>query len=147
QAILGIYPEPNRDDPLANFVSSPRRRDDVEQFDVRVDAHGGAGGRLTGRYSFSDRRLLDPFAGAGFAAIPGFGTDLARRGQNLALTFTSARSPVLVNDARFGYARTAIGLGTANGTITNASVGLPAFGANPRDAGLSVISISGVSPL
>ena len=60
---------------------------------------------------------------------------------------TTAPSPTLVNDVRFGYARTAIGVTTANQTITNTSVGLPPFGSNPRDAGLSVISISGVSPL
>ena len=69
---------------------------------------------LTARYSFSDRRLFEPFAGAGFALIPGFGTDVPRRGQNLAVAFTHMPGPTLVNDVRFGYNRVAIGVFAEN---------------------------------
>ena len=44
--------------PFANFVSSPTRRDDVDQADARIDQSFGGGRALTARYSFSDRRLL-----------------------------------------------------------------------------------------
>ena len=41
-AIAALYPEPNRNTPSANFVSSPTKSDDIDQFDARVD-HAFAG--------------------------------------------------------------------------------------------------------
>ena len=37
---------------------------------------------LMGRYSFADRRLFEPFSGPGFSSLPGYGSDVDRRGQN-----------------------------------------------------------------
>jgi outer membrane receptor protein involved in Fe transport len=147
RAIAALYPAPNRSTPLANYVSSPILRDDVDQGDVRIDQSLSGGSRLTARYSFSDRRLFEPFAGPGFALVPGFGTNVPRRGQNAAVTLTHAPTSRLVNDVRLGYNRVAIGVFAENAGVDNAAVGLKAFGSNPRDAGLSVISIAGYSPL
>ncbi len=147
RAIAALYPLPNRATPFANFVSSPAKRDEVDQLDGRIDQSFGGGATLTGRYSFSDRRLFEPFAGPGFATVPGFGTDVPRRGQNLAVSFTNAPTASFVNDVRFGYNRVAIGVFAENTGVSNASVGLATLGNNPRDAGLSVISIAGFSPL
>ena len=47
-AIAALYPEPNRSTPFANFVSSPTLRDDVDQFDARID-HSFGGGRTADR--------------------------------------------------------------------------------------------------
>ena len=145
-AIARLYPLPNRTTPLGNYVASPLQRDDIHQFDVKLDHNVSARTRLTGRYSLSDRGLIEPFAGTGFATIPGFGNDVARRGQNLAVgaTFASSR---YVNDVRAGYNRVHIGVFPEDATITNASVGLPTLSSNPRDAGLSLISVAGYSPL
>ena len=145
-ALAALYPAPNRSGAAGNFVSSPTLRDNVDQFDARVDYLASAASRLTTRYSFSDRRLLEPFAGPSFSAVPGFGNEVARRGQNLGITYTQF-SRSLVNDVRFGYNRVAIGVFADNPSITNQSVGLPALSAQPRDAGLSLISIAGYSPL
>ena len=41
-AIAGLYPLPNRDVPVGNYVSSPLLRDDGDQFDLRVDRTLGA---------------------------------------------------------------------------------------------------------
>ncbi len=147
RSIAALYPLPNRNQPFANYVSSPTRSDDIDQADLRIDQSFAGGSQLTGRYSFSDRRLSDPFAGPGFALIPGFGTNVPRRGQNVALTFTHMPTGKIVNDVRFGYNRVSIGVFAENTQIDNASVGLKPFGSNPRDAGLSVISITGYSPL
>ncbi len=147
RAIAAMYPEPNRSTPFANFVSSPILRDDIDQLDARIDQTFGGGRTLTGRYSLSDRRLLDPFAGPAFALVPGFGTEVPRRGQNLATTFTHTPTSTLVNDVRFGYNRVSIGVFAENTAVTNASVGVPALTSNPRDAGLSVISVAGFSAL
>ncbi len=88
RAIAALYPLPNRTTPYANYVASPTLRDDVDQADLRADQSFADGSRLTARYSLSDRRLFDPFAGPGFPLIPGFGTNVPRRGQNLAATYT-----------------------------------------------------------
>ena len=145
-AIAALYPLPNRNTPLANYVSSPTMRDDVDQFDVKLEHLFSNTRRASARYSFSDRRLLEPFAGPAFAAIPGFGNDVDRRGQNLLFSLTQATSS-LVNDVRVGYNRVAIAVGPENPQIDNASVGLPSLATNPRDAGLSLITIAGYSPI
>ncbi len=85
RSIAALYPLPNRNQPFANYVASPTLSDDVDQADLRIDQSFPGGSMLTGRYSFSDRRLSDPFGGPGFALVPGFGTDVPRRGQNMAL--------------------------------------------------------------
>jgi hypothetical protein len=145
-AIAALYPLPNRNVPFANYVSSPTLRDDVHQFDGKVEHALGASTRLSARFSISDRTLLEPFAGTGFATIPGFGNDVARGGQNLAVTLTTATARY-VNDLRFGYNRVSIGVFPENPSIDNRSVGLPALSSNPRDAGLSLISVAGYSPV
>ena len=132
--------------PFANYVSSPVQRDDVHQFDVKVEHNLTGTMRLSARYSLSDRGLIEPFAGTGFATIPGFGNDVARRGQNLAISSTQAASRY-VNDLRVGYNRVHIGVFPEDTSVTNASVGLPTLSSNPRDAGLSLISIAGYSPI
>jgi hypothetical protein len=145
-AIARLYPLPNRSTPLGNYVSSPQQRDDIHQFDAKVDHNLSSSLRLTGRYSLSDRGLIEPFAGTGFATIPGFGNDVSRRGQNLAAgsTFATGR---YVNDLRAGYNRVSIGVFPEDSSITNSSVGLPTLSSDPRDAGLSLISIAGFSPI
>ncbi|MGH8639669.1 MAG: TonB-dependent receptor domain-containing protein, partial [Burkholderiales bacterium] len=145
-AIAALYPQPNRGTPFANFVSSPALRDDVHQFDGKIEHNLPAAMRFGARYSFAERSLIEPFAGPGFSSLPGFGNDVARRGQNVALTLTRA-SAAYVNDLRFGYNRVSIGVFPEDATITNSSVGLPTLSADVRDAGLSLISISGYSPL
>lgn len=145
-AIAALYPEPNRNAPFANFVSSPTLRDDIDQFDVKIEHLFRSVTRSAVRYSFSDRRLLEPFAGPAFSALPGFGNDVDRRGQNVLFSLTHATSS-LVHDVRVGYTRVAIGVFPENPQIDNASIGLQSLATNPRDAGLSLISIAGYSPL
>ncbi len=146
QAIANLYPLPNRSAPSANFVSSPTLEDTVDHFDVRLDRVFGGGSSLTGRYSFSDQRFFEPFASA--VSVPGYGTDVDRRGQNAVLGLTHAFSPTLINETRFGFTRVAIGVFHQNqGTSVNATVGLPELSSDPRDFGLSEISVSGFSPI
>ena len=147
RAIAALFPDPNRNMPFANFVSSPTLEDDIHQFDARLDQSVRNGSRLTVRYSLSDRSLFEPFAGTGFSLLPGYGNDVTRRGQNLLAAYTYAPSSSLVHDIRFGYNRVHIDVVPADTSITNASVGMPSLSSNPRDAGLSLMSIAGFSPL
>jgi outer membrane receptor protein involved in Fe transport len=146
QAIAALYPAPNRSTPGANFVSSPTLRDDVDHFDVRLDHKLSDASSLMARYSFNDRRFFEPFASA--VAVPGYGTDVPRRGQNLAIGYTHAFGPALVNEFRFGYGRVSIGVFQENqGTSINQQVGMPELSSDPRDWGLSQIAVTGFSPL
>ncbi len=148
QAIANLYPLPNRDVPLANYVSSPNLEDRNDHFDVRVDRPRGSRFDLMARYSFSDRTLVEPFSGPSFSLLPGFGSTLERRAQNAVLAGVSVLSSRLLNEARFGYTRVA---GTVRqegqGTSLNRQVGLPELSPNPRDWGLSFITVTGFSPL
>jgi len=144
--IAALYPLPNRSTPNANFVSSPTLRDDSDQFDLRVDQTTGSGGVLSTRYSFSDRRLFEPFASS--VAVPGFGTDVPRRGQNLSIGWTKPFGASFVNEARFAYSRVGIGVfQEQQGRSLNHEVGLPEISSDPRDWGLSQITVTGFSSL
>lgn len=146
--ILSLYPAPNRNVPFQNFVSSPTQRDRNDQFDVRIDHVLNSSSNLAGRYSFSDRSLFEPFTAASAPSVPGFGDNVYRRAQNFMFGETHVFSSRLVNEARFAFNRVSIAvIQEGAGVSLNQQVGLPDFSNNPRDFGLSFISITGFSPL
>ena len=146
RAIAALYPEPNRATPFANHVSSPTLTDDVDHFDVRIDHNFAQGSRFMTRYSFNDRRFFEPFASA--VSVPGYGTDVPRRGQNLVIGFTQPLGGNTVHDFRVGYTRVSIAVLHQNrGQSVNQDVGLPDLSSKPRDFGLSQITVTGFSPL
>jgi hypothetical protein len=148
RALAALYPEPNRSTPFQNFVSSPALRDRNDHFDLRFDQSIGKSSRLGGRYSFGDRLLFDPFTGATFSAVPGFGVDVPRRAQNLMLSETQVFSATLINDLRIAFNRIASAVRQeGRAQSLNRQVGLPELSNNPRDFGLSFTTISGFSPL
>ena len=148
RAIAALFPAPNRNVPFQNFVSSPILRDRNDHFDARVDHAIGGASHVALRYSFADRDLFEPFSGSTFAAVPGFGNEVPRRGQNFMIGETHIFSSALVNEARFAFSRVASAvIQEGQGTSINNQVGLPELSSNPRDFGLSFITISGFSKL
>ena len=146
--IAALYPLPNRAVPLQNFVSSPALRDRNDAADIRLDAGLGAADDLSIRYSFGDRTLYEPFSGSTFALVPGYGTDVLRRAQNAMLAETHAFSPAWINELRLAFNRIAAGTFHENqGRSINREVGLPELSSKPRDWGLSLITVTGYSPL
>ena len=146
RAVLDLFPRANRAGDTGNFASSPTQRDRIDSFDARIDHGIGDAVDLMARYSLADRRLYEPFSGPGFSALPGFGSDVARRGQNAVFSATQVFSPTLVNESRVGFNRVSSGVFPEPG-ITNAAIGLPEPWSDPRAAGLSFITVSGFSPL
>ncbi|HUF48403.1 MAG TPA: TonB-dependent receptor [Vicinamibacterales bacterium] len=145
-AIAALYPEPNRPGQVANFVSSPALADDTDQFDVRIDRAGRSQWMV--RYSFANRALFEPFAGPTFAAVPGFGTSVPRRAQNLVVSATTPLGGAMVNEVRAGWTRVKLGaFHEGQGTSLNQELGLPELSDDPRDFGLSYITVAGFSPL
>ena len=147
-AIAALYPAPNRSVPGQNFVSSPTERDRDDHFDLRLDHSLARSSELSVRYSFGDRSFFEPFSGATFATVPGFGTSVPRRAQNLMLSETHVFSPNVINEFRTAYNRVSAGSLQQNARNNiNGAVGLPELSSNPRDAGLSFITVTGFSPL
>ena len=148
RSIAALYPLPNRPDQFANFVSSPVQQDRNDHFDVRVDHLLNSRSSWAFRYSFGDRDLFEPFAGSGFSLVPGYGNDVTRRSQNAMISETHVFSPALVNDLRFAFNRVASAVLQENqGISVNQAVGMPELSSNPRDFGLSFITVTGFSPL
>ncbi|MCA1577544.1 MAG: TonB-dependent receptor [Acidobacteria bacterium] len=146
RAIAALYPLPNRDVPFQNFVSSPTQRDDNDSFDARIDHRLNDKADLTFRYSFGDRNLFEPFTGAAFSLVPGFGDTVKRRSQNGMGAFTLVLTPNLVNETRVAFSRVAASV-TQEASVLNSQVGLPTISPRERDLGLSFITVTGFSPL
>ncbi len=147
-AIAALYPLPVRSAPSGNYVSSPAARDREDHFDVRVDHNLSPADDLAIRYSFGDRALYEPFTGPAFAKIPGYGDNVPTRSQNAMASETHTFSSNLLNDLRIGFTRVSAGVYQQNlGKNINGGVGLPLVSSNPRDTGLSLISITGYSPV
>lgn len=148
QAVAALYPLPNRDKPGQNYVSSPVLQDRDDRFDIRVDHSLTNRSSVTGRYSLSDRTLYEPFSGPTFARVPGFGVNVPRRAQNFMLGEDHTVSATVINQLRLAYNRVAAGsLQEDRQGSLNQAVGLPELSSNPRDFGLSFITVSGFSPL
>ena len=146
RAIADLFPSPNRSSQTGNYVTSPVQRDRTDHFDVRTDAAFGGELDLMARYSFADRRLFEPFSGPGFSSLPGYGSDISRRGQNFVASTTHILSSNLLHEVRAGFNRVSASVFPESGAV-NSDVGLPEPWTNPRDAGLSLVTVSGFSPL
>ena len=145
-AIANLYPLPNRPGTAANFVSSPIERDDAHHFDVRLDRAYARGGELTARYSFNDRNLFEPFAGASQTFVPGYGNDVPRRAQSAMASDARVLTPGWLNEARVSFTRVASAVSQeGQGTSVNQQLGIPDLSSDPRDWGLSLMSVLGYS--
>ena len=146
--VANLYPLPNRSQTGQNFVAAPTQINDTNKFDARIDHKLGENGTLSARYSFADGDLFEPYATGGAARVPGYGNDVAERGQNLMIGETHSFGPRWVNEFRFGYNRVDNVTHHENiGRSVNQTVGLPDFASRERDLGLSAISVTGFSPL
>jgi hypothetical protein len=149
-AIAALYPQPDRNVPGANFVSSPSLTDSLNQFDAKLEQYfGQSGGKLFARYSFANDNLFEPFAGSsGDPAVPGYGLRIPSRSQNALVGESNAFSPYLLNEVHLTLNRVSNGdYPQGQGTSINHRLGLPELSANPRDWGLTLISVNGFSPV
>jgi hypothetical protein len=148
-AIAALYPQPDRNVLGANFVSSPSLTDDRNHFDVRLDRSFRQSDYLFARYSFADDDLFDPFAGSsGDASVPGYGLHIPSRAQNAAFGETHIFTPALLDELRLTFNRVSNGdFPQGQGASVNRQLGLPELSTNPRDRGLTLVSVNGFSPI
>jgi hypothetical protein len=100
-AALGLYPLPNRTDPIANFVSSPIADRRAIQLTGKTDHTMAPGTTLGIRYSFSRDDRDTPFPVRG-RNLPGFGISVLDQGQNFAFGLTQAGSARMFHELRVG---------------------------------------------
>jgi hypothetical protein len=102
--VASFYPDPNRADPSANFVSSPLGSRDGLQLTVKTDHHFWRDRPIFVRYSLTadDREL--PFAARG-RNVPGFGLGVTDVGQNVAAGLSQIVGERMSHELRVGWNR------------------------------------------
>ncbi|PYV07568.1 MAG: hypothetical protein DMG07_28270, partial [Acidobacteria bacterium] len=146
-ALARLYPDPNRGDPQANFVSSPVGRTGADQFSLRADHELSASDSLLARYTWAREDTLEPF-NEGVTNLPGFGSLIVGRGQNVVLGETHVFSATLLNDFRFGFNRLRREVLQENiATDLASTLGIPGLSRDPADFGMPAVIVSGFDRL
>ncbi len=157
QAILNLFPT-NAPDPGTNgfkkgtnYIASPTRTLNDDEFDVRVDHQLGSNDRIFARFSWDNAFQFNP------SGLPGFGskssytstTSFTTHARNMAISETHIFSPRIVNQIAAGYNRDFNYIrGIGYGTSAAQQIGIT--GANLGDAatsGMTLIAITGFNPI
>lgn len=148
--LLNLYPAPNSASLFNNYAANPNLKNDVNQFDVRVDHNFSERDSIFGRVSYSDNPTLIPGPFPGIADGSSFAAgDQSATGTNAVLSETHSFSPDFVNEARAGFNRIA----TSRVQPFANEMGIPAqFGIQgvpqvPSNGGLGTFPISGLTSL
>ncbi len=146
-AIARLYPDPNRNDPSANFVSTPVGRSDIDQFSARTDHRLSPKDSLFVRYSFAREDTLEPF-NEGVTNLPGYGSLIGGRAQNVALSHTRIFTSNLLSEFRFGYNRLRREVLQENvGNDLTGKLGIPGLSKEPIDFGMPAVVVPGFDRL
>ncbi len=148
--LLNLYPLPTGPGVLNNFITAPATRDDVNQFDSRVDHNFSERDQFFARFSYANEPKYIPAPFSGIADGGGFGqgtqTGVTTSG---VLSETHSFSSTLINEARGGFTR--IGTSRVQAFATTfgipAQFGIPAIPQVPFNGGLPQILPTGLSQL
>ena len=141
------WPAPNRPDAVQNLVSAPRGDLLVNQLYGRIDHYLSPRDALFARYNFSHDRGLEPF-NDGNTNVPGFGSFVLNRGQNLVLSETHVFSPATVAELRFGFNRLRREVLQENiGHDVAGELGIAGVSSDPLFSGFPAINVSGFDSL
>ena len=144
-ALAQYWPEPNRPDPVQNFVSTPVGDGLVNQLTGRLDHDVNSRSRLFARYNLSHARSFDPFSDSD---VPGFGSFTLDRGHHLAGSYSHAFSPFTLLEARAGFNRLDREVRHQNaGRDIATELGIPGLSTDPRFVGFPSVNVSGFASL
>ncbi len=105
QAIANFYPEPNRSDPVNNYLTGASRVEDFDIYTGRVDHRLTDNHNIFGRITWQQSYRENPEFQAG-VQLPNFGAVFFQPiGRNAALSSTYVFGPTAVNEARVGFNR------------------------------------------
>jgi hypothetical protein len=128
--------------PIYNVINSPDIRNDMNQFNTRLDHAISPKDNIFGSFSFEDRPHNVP------GLMPTQGTYYPLRNELLSVTETYTFSPTVVNELRFGYNRGKtylLSLGADHTNYASTVFGLKNTSQNPFDAGVPDAGITGFS--
>jgi Carboxypeptidase regulatory-like domain/TonB dependent receptor len=142
--LSALFPAPNTSIGGSNFLAEPRRSEDQNNFDIRIDTNLSNRDSFFGRFSYEDQPsfIPSPFNNAldGGAFSDGFQDDSYR---SVALSETHTFNPTTVNELRFGYNRINAHRFQLNFNTNVASqLGFPGVPFGPDNGGLPSISIN-----
>ena len=146
--LLNLFPAPNSSSLFNNYSSDPILRNNVNQFDARVDQNFSEKDQLFGRVSNSTNPEFLPGPFTGLADGGGFvnGYQVADS-INTGLSETHSFSSSFVNEARLGFTR--IGASRlqpfANDLGVSAQYGIQGVPSVPDNGGLGALFITGLS--
>jgi len=142
-ALAEAWPSPNRADPSQNLVTTPVGNKLINQGYGRFDHYWSRRDAFYVRYNFSHDNALAPF-GDGGSGVPGFGSFILNRGQNLVAANTHTFSPSVVWESRFGFNRLRRDINHENVGVDYAGqLGIAGLSQDPRFIGFPAISIPG----
>lgn len=161
--LLSLYPDPNIPSAVAlqgraqSWTGSPNYQFqygvpvDILSYDIRIDHNLNANNRIFGRFSnYAVDKQDPPWTGNSIAGNGNFATQYNIRGKSVALSWTSAISPSLLNELRGGFSRDnarSNPLGLAVGTSLAGDYGLTGIPASPFAAGIPPVNITGLQRL
>jgi hypothetical protein len=147
-SILNLYPAANSGTDLAasrTYASAPDIRDTLHQGVLTTDFHSGSRDTLAGHYAVSDDDRFNPFdPAAATSNLPGFGTNVPRRGDNAGGAWTRVFGPRLLQEARLGYTRTRFATLQQNaGFNGNQQLGFPVVSTDSSTWGYPTVNVAG----
>ncbi len=147
--LADLYPAPNANNPGYNFVSSPKRVINRNNFDLRLDHQFSAQDSAFARYSFETVPSNIPAVFGPIADGGDFFSGIANTHyHSLAIGDTHIFTPHLVNEFRFGYNRI-YSQRVQPGYNSNIAqqIGFPGIPVAPSNGGLPQLTFSDVSTI
>lgn len=139
------WPEPNRKDPVQNFVSTPIGDARMNQFTGRLDHDPGSESRIFVRFNSGHLSSFSPFADSD---VPGFGSFTLDRGQHMAAAYSRAFSPLTLLEIRAGFNRLRREVTHENaGRDISKELGIKGLTTDPRFVGFPGINVGGYASL
>jgi Carboxypeptidase regulatory-like domain len=141
--VLALLPRANQGGSL-NFLGQPPSTDNVDNLLERVDQQLNNGNSLVVRYAYYNNLRFGPYQRFNTTDIPGFG-DTFHSYDHVAMLAWQRVTSNRVNELKVGYTSLEEGWVAQNQDINYAGqLGIQGLGANPRDWGMPVTSISGI---
>ncbi|MDQ6666255.1 MAG: carboxypeptidase regulatory-like domain-containing protein, partial [Acidobacteriota bacterium] len=148
--LLALYPRPNLQGSINNFLYNPVQTNQVDQFDTRVD-YRTTNSAIFGRYSWESADTFNP----GNLPEPAVGTGPGRPGRvlipsNQAVTgYGRSIGPAKYYELRLGYSRLIQGIYDSDTKFPTLAedLGIPNANAHGATPGLSTTTISGMTGL
>ncbi|HMI50699.1 MAG TPA: TonB-dependent receptor [Candidatus Saccharimonadales bacterium] len=146
QAMLNLYPLPNRPGAKNNYIISPSGTDDIDQGDARVDYNFSSNDQIFGRLSMSRRDTFTPTPfptlANGGGGNTGLGTEDAK---GAAVGYTHTFSPTVINVFRAGFTYVHVKRGVPPGgnNLPPDDIRVPGVPDNPATNGITLFRPSG----